>query len=107
MELVTLVIMTHLASLTGDDAVVDTAGLVSAHLAGDDLNLCCKKEELSYGDDNNDVGTPDIIIFSVICHSVRAMNIIVLSIIAAYLRSHINVISFLLPSLHTVHIFSQ
>ena len=43
---VTLVIMTHLASLTRDHAVVDTAGLVSTHLAGDDLNLCCKKKGL-------------------------------------------------------------
>ena len=42
----TLVMMTNLASLTRDHAVVDTAGLVSTHLAGDDLNLCCKKKEL-------------------------------------------------------------
>ena len=30
---------THLASLAGDDPVVDPAGLVPAHLAGDDLDL--------------------------------------------------------------------
>ena len=35
---------TYLAALAGDDAVVDAGALVSAHLAGDDLDLGCGRE---------------------------------------------------------------
>lgn len=34
-----------LAALAGDDTVVDSAALVSAHLAGDDFDLSCEEKK--------------------------------------------------------------